>query len=375
DLTPRFTSEPSSTIQRPGGSVRLRCAAEPPAARLSWLLDGEPLESRAGEVEIQAGSLTIASLSRATTGHYQCVAAGSAGAVRSRPALVSMASLGEFEPWGQPSALAAEEGGTALLGCKLPESHPEAQVRFQVQGRWLEQSTDNYLILPSGNLQILNVSLEDKGSYRCAAFNPLTGDLRVEPSGRKLGVTRESCGGQEPGARLWAVVPRGRPRGKGQQVGGRRLPVKRRRKLFGVRVLEAWSRLPREVVETRLDEALSTPGWWEVSLRAAASGSASPTALSFSLEPPSISKGLQDEEVAAGGSVQFWCEVHGSPAPSLVWLHNAAALRPSPRHLVAGSRLRIRGVAREDAGLYQCVAHNGLGFVQATARLRVQPGR
>ncbi|NXP79302.1 CDON protein, partial [Ramphastos sulfuratus] len=349
DLTPRFTSEPSSTIQRPGGSVRLRCAAEPSAARLSWLLDGEPLESRAGEVEIQAGSLTIASLGRATAGHYQCVAAGGAGAVRSRPALVSMASLGEFEPWGQPSAVAAEEGGTALLGCKLPESHPEAQVRFQVQGRWLEQSTDNYLILPSGNLQILNVSLEDKGSYRCAAYNPLTGDLRVEPSGRKLGVTRE--------------LPRG--------VVEHRITQCDQRSHWVI----LCSTTPLEMFRTRLDEALSTPGWWEVSLQVAASSSASPTALSFSLEPPSISKGLQDEEVATGGSVQFWCEVHGSPAPNLVWLHNAAALHPSPRHLVAGSRLRIRGVAREDAGLYQCVAHNGLGFVQATARLRVQPGR
>lgn len=50
---------------------------------------------------------------------------------------------------------------------------------------------DNYLILPSGNLQILNVSLEDKGSYKCAAYNPVTHELRVELTARKLTVTRE----------------------------------------------------------------------------------------------------------------------------------------------------------------------------------------
>lgn len=51
--------------------------------------------------------------------------------------------------------------------------------------------SDKYLILPSGNLQIFNVSMEDRGSYRCAAYNPVTHDLRVEPTGRKLVVTRE----------------------------------------------------------------------------------------------------------------------------------------------------------------------------------------
>jgi len=38
-------------------------------------------------------------------------------------------------------AVEAEEGGTAFLGCEVPESNPKAQVRFQVRGRWLEQST------------------------------------------------------------------------------------------------------------------------------------------------------------------------------------------------------------------------------------------
>lgn len=93
------------------------------------------------------------------------------------------------------------------------------------------------------------------------------------------------------------------------------------------------------------------------------------------LEPASISKGLQDETVAAGATVHFWCDVRGSPAPTLAWLHNAAPLRLSPRHLPAGNRLRIRGVTQEDSGLYQCVANNGVGFVQSTGRLRVQPGR
>jgi len=92
DLTPRFISEPLSTVQKSGGPVQLRCSAEPSAARLSWLFNGEPLDSKAGEVEIQSGSLRIVSLGPSTSGRYQCVANSSVGAVVSRPATVSMGS-------------------------------------------------------------------------------------------------------------------------------------------------------------------------------------------------------------------------------------------------------------------------------------------
>lgn len=92
DLTPRFISEPLSTVQKSGGPVQLRCSAEPSTARLSWLFNGEPLDSKVGEVEIRSGSLTIVSLSPSTSGRYQCVANSSVGAVLSRPAMVSMGS-------------------------------------------------------------------------------------------------------------------------------------------------------------------------------------------------------------------------------------------------------------------------------------------
>lgn len=41
--------------------------------------------------------------------------------------------------------IAVEEGNTAFIGCKLPKSNPEAQVRFLIRGKWLEQSTGEML--------------------------------------------------------------------------------------------------------------------------------------------------------------------------------------------------------------------------------------
>ncbi|XP_054659213.1 cell adhesion molecule-related/down-regulated by oncogenes isoform X1 [Grus americana] len=376
DLTPRFISEPLSTVQKSGGPIQLRCSAEPSAARLSWLFNGVPLHSEAGEVEIQSGSLTIVSLSLSTSGRYQCIANSSVGAVVSRPATVSMGSLANFDTSVKP-VVAAEEGGTALIGCKVPESNPKAQVRFQVRGKWLEQSTDNYLILPSGNLQILNVSLEDKGSYKCAVYNPVTHDLRIEPTGHKLVVTRSSSDGfhiLHPLAPQSLAVPRhsslmlecvvsGLPPASVRWVKDGRDALRKGR----------WKLLHSHLVTDRLE--------------ASDSGNYSCVVgnefgvvkyINYSLtvlEPASISKGLQDETVAAGATVHFWCDVHGNPAPTLTWLHNAAPLRLSPRHLPMGNRLQIRGVAQEDSGLYQCLANNGVGFAQSTARLRVQPGK
>ncbi|NWV88582.1 CDON protein, partial [Machaerirhynchus nigripectus] len=376
DLTPRFISEPSSTVQKSGEPVQLRCSAEPSTAHLSWLFNGEPLDSRVGEVEIQSGSLTIVSLSPATCGRYQCVASGSVGAVLSRPATVSMGSLADFDAL-VTAAVAAEEGGTALIGCKVPESHPKAQVRFQVRGKWLEQSTGNYLILPSGNLQILNVSSEDKGSYKCAAYNPVTQDLRVELTGRKLTVTRPSSGGSHI---LHPLAPQS-------------LAVPRHSALTLECVVSGSAPAPIRWVKDGRDAL--RPGRWKLlhshlvteQLEASDAGnyscvvggdSAAVKYANYSLtvlEPASLSRGLQDETVAAGATVHFWCDIRGNPAPTLTWLHNAAPVRPSPRHLPTGNHLQICGVTLEDSGLYQCVANNGIGFVQSTGRLRVQPGK
>ncbi|NXX13200.1 CDON protein, partial [Podargus strigoides] len=376
DLTPRFLSEPLSTVQKPGGSVQLRCSAQPSTARLSWLFNGEPLDSKVGEVEIQSGSLTIVSLSLSTSGRYQCVANSSVGAVVSRPAAVSMGSLAHFDTSVKP-VVAAEEGGTAFIGCKVPESNPKAQVRFQVQGKWLEQSTDNYLILPSGNLQILNVSLEDKGSYKCAAYNPVTHDLRTELTGHKLIVTRSSSSDfhiLHPLAPQSLAVPRhssltlecvvsGLPPSSVRWVKDGRDTLRKGR----------WKLLHSHLVTDRLEASDSGNYSCVVGNEF---GVVKYVNYSLTiLEPASISKELQDETVTAGVTVHFWCDARGSPAPTLTWLHDAAPLRPSPRHLMVGNRLRIRGVTQEDSGVYQCVADNGVGFVQSTGRLCVQPGK
>lgn len=45
---------------------------------------------------------------------------------------------------------------------------------------------EEYLILPSGNLQIISVSKKHQGMYKCGAYNPVTREVRTEARGTKL---------------------------------------------------------------------------------------------------------------------------------------------------------------------------------------------
>lgn len=78
---------------------------------------------------------------------------------------------------------------------------------------------------------------------------------------------------------------------------------------------------------------------------------------------------LQQQEVMYGETVRFICQARGKPAPSVMWLHNAQPLVQSPRHRVSSRALRVSNVGPQDEGLYQCMAENGVGSSQASARL------
>ncbi|CAI9624616.1 unnamed protein product [Staurois parvus] len=190
DVTPYFVSELNSTVQKPGVPVTLSCPAELPWSHISWLFNGRLVE-KTSDVDIQPGNLTILSLGLHHAGRYQCMINSSDGSIISTPANVSVAYLGDFDLASRVN-VEAEEGSTAIITCGIPPSVPPAQIHYRVRGKWLDKSTDKYFILPSGNLQIVNVTLEDRGPYRCAVYNPVTHERKISPSVYKLAVTGSS---------------------------------------------------------------------------------------------------------------------------------------------------------------------------------------
>ncbi|XP_012519517.1 PREDICTED: cell adhesion molecule-related/down-regulated by oncogenes [Propithecus coquereli] len=373
DLAPYFISGPLSAIQKLGGPVVLHCSAKPVTAHISWLHNGKRLDRNMEHIQIHGGTLTISSLSPSLSGSYQCVANNSVGAIVSGPATVSTAILGDFGS-STKHVITAEEKNTGFIGCRVPESNPKAEVRYKIRGKWLKHSTENYLILPSGNLQILNVSLEDKGSYKCAVYNPVTHELKVEPIGRKLLVSRPSSDGfhilHPTLPQALAVLSRS-PVTLECVVSG--VPASQVRWLRdGQDVVpgSTWRRLYSHLATDSIDPVDS--GNYSCVVRSKSGDLRHVTYMVTVLEHASISKGLQDHIVSLGATVYFTCDVHGNPSPNRTWFHNAQPIHPSPRHLTAGNGLKISGVTMEDTGLYQCVADNGIGFMQSTGRLEIE---
>ncbi|XP_028321428.1 cell adhesion molecule-related/down-regulated by oncogenes [Gouania willdenowi] len=369
-----FLSEPSSLVQSRGSVAVLRCSASPPSATVSWRFRGLPLvlESLRG-VEITSGTLTISSLGAVHAGVYQCVASlGRGPAIVSRQARVSVAEIFEYES-GRRRSLSAKEGSAVVIECPLPHSVPPALPRLKVRGEWVEVSTDEYLILPSGNLHILSVSPRHQGMYKCGATNPVTGETTVQTHGTKLSVKDSDPSPLVrivyPTAPLTVSVQRSQPLTLECVVSGSPAPEARWYK-DGNRLTPGSSQHNNLVFAnvTKSDE-----GSYTCAVETEEGNAFSANYTVNVLEAVSITKGLKDQLVSLGSSAHFTCEATGNPAPRVTWLFNANRVNPSQRFQISGSSLVIADVTRRDEGVYQCLLDNESGSAQSYGTLTTDP--
>ncbi|XP_072567473.1 brother of CDO [Paramormyrops kingsleyae] len=378
---PILTEEPLSVVQKLGSSVTLHCEARPNNVSLSWRLNGREL----AEADLQLlgawllpGGFYIQTLSELALGRYQCVASTSLGAVASVPANVTAAKLRDFEPDDQQE-IEVDEGNTAVIECQLPESQPQAQVRYSVKQEWLDASRGNYLIMPSGNLQIINASMEDEGTYMCAAYNPVTQEVKTSVSTDRLRIRRSPPEGVRI---IYPPTPRSVMVPKGQRLvlecvasgippprvtwakDGTDLPLANTtRFLLSNLLIDAVAEADSGTYACRADNGLGVFG----------PGSSSVRYHVQVTEPPQVRIELQRQSVSWGSAVRFTCLVLGNPTPSVTWLHNTRPLVASPRHRLSPRVLRVLQVGPQDDGVYQCMAENAMGSAQASAYLLTVP--
>ena len=84
--------------------------------------------------------------------------------------------------------------GIQVYSSRLLPCLPPGRCQLQLSGPKLIPCplfSDNYLIMPSGNLQIVNASREDEGTYKCAAYNPVTQEVKTSGSSDRLRVRRK----------------------------------------------------------------------------------------------------------------------------------------------------------------------------------------
>nr|XP_057936577.1 cell adhesion molecule-related/down-regulated by oncogenes [Doryrhamphus excisus]XP_057936578.1 cell adhesion molecule-related/down-regulated by oncogenes [Doryrhamphus excisus] len=374
---PSFRSEPVSLLQSQGSVARLRCSVNPPSAAVSWRFGGAPLRGDTlPGVELNGGSLTISSLQAAHAGVYQCVAHLDSGlAVGSRHARVALAEISEYKD-SRRRALSVQEGSSAVIECPLPHSVPPALPRLRVRGERVETSTDDYLVLPSGNLQIVSVSARHQGVYKCGSYNPVTGQTVTQSHGTKLTVRHPASSPVRiayPASPVVVVLQQSQPYTLECILSGSPAPK------------STWLKDGKEVqpgpslrrLHSNLEFVAVTRANEGVYACAAQSERGLVVGANYTvrvLEPASILGGLTDQHVSPGSTARFACVAAGNPAPNVTWLFNAEPVTPSNHIQVSGGSIIITGVVPRDEGVYQCVLDNGVGSAQSAALLTVQSG-
>ncbi|XP_076974486.1 brother of CDO isoform X2 [Tamandua tetradactyla] len=272
-----------------------------------------------------------------------------------------------------------DEGNTAVIACHLPESHPKAQVRYSVKQEWLEASRDNYLIMPSGNLQIVNASQEDEGMYKCAAYNPVTQEVKTSGSSDRLRVRRSTAEAARiiyPPEAQTIIVTKGQglilecvasgippPRVTWAKDGSSVAGYNKTRFLLSNLLIDAASEEDSGTYRCMADNGVGEPGAAVILYHVQV------------FEPPEVTMELSQLVIPWGQSAKLTCEVRGNPPPSVLWLRNAAPLASSPRLRLSPKALRVLSAGPEDEGVYQCMAENEVGSAQAVVQLRTaRPG-
>ena len=98
----------------------------------------------------------------------------------------------------------------------------------------------------------------------------------------------------------------------------------------------------------------------------------------FPAKPQIVQKPV-DQIVTRGGNVTFNCVAEGYPKPALFWEFKGKAMFPMQHYgrlfISSEGQLQIKGVKREDEGVYRCSALSsvaGLGASSAEARLTIK---
>ncbi|KAM6942921.1 immunoglobulin superfamily DCC subclass member 4 [Xenentodon cancila] len=369
---------PSHVVLEPGSPLLLECnlGASDTPFNVTWFKDGQLLPLEGNDYLQYLANRSLLLLPNSTDsqppqdveGSYSCVSASALGALTSRTVNVLLASLSRFHQ--VPSPQTVPTGGAARFECQI-EGVPTPVITWEKDKAALHDET-RLISLPNGVLQILAVTKEDEGLYRCAAINSARKDISDEA---KLTVTAGSNNALNPVVIVAppqnVTVMLGHPAVMECMAQGRPKP------------LVSWSRqdgkpISTDVVvlatnlvirDTRRHHAgvyvcrANKPKTREFVIAAAELHvHASPVIL----RPP------ETVSLSRGNTARFLCNSSGEPSPVLHWLKNGTPIKSFRRvKTQSPGVLLINQLALEDAGYYQCIADNGLGTACATAKLTV----
>ncbi|XP_049870484.1 protogenin-like [Pectinophora gossypiella] len=348
----------------------------PPAKPYLWKRGDEEISSKRVSA---SGALEVSrrreegSRRRDGEGVYQCQVRHHGGIVLGYPTHLKFASM-EKQFSVHPANTTAASGQPVVLSCAII-SAPPAVVSWLKDDQPLPDD-ERYYVLQS-QLLITDVTSEDAGAYRCVATNiqmnksrtSHTGTLEVSTSGDEdlevslLPVTQETNILAARGSRVVLPCP---------VVGWPRPRL-------------VWQLTPPGQRESELDVTQevfvihSLQSDQEGNYTCSVEGSPH-LAKMFTVtltEPAEIMIPPSSKEALRASTVRFNCTAVGRPAPTVTWYKDGQPLQMAGRNNLRKStdgqrtELVISGVTSDDAGVYQCFAHNAISVASSWAMLNV----
>ncbi|KAM9469442.1 roundabout homolog 2 isoform 1-T1 [Clarias gariepinus] len=274
-----------------------------------------------------------------------------------------------------PSDLIVSKGEPATLNCKA-EGRPMPNVEWYKDGEHVETDKDDprshRMLLPSGSLFFLRIvhgrrSKPDEGVYTCVARNYL-GEAVSRNASLEVATLRDDfrqapsdvvVAAGEP-AVLECVPPRGHPEPS--------ISWKRN----NVRVSDKDSRITMRGGKLMISHTRKSDAGMYVCVGSNMVGERdSDPAELVVFERPVFIRRPVNQIVLAEETVDFLCEVHGDPAPTIRWRREGGELPRARFEIRSDNTLRLAKVREEDEGTYTCVTENSVGRTEASATLQV----
>ncbi|XP_075892440.1 roundabout homolog 2 isoform X2 [Nelusetta ayraudi] len=274
-----------------------------------------------------------------------------------------------------PSDLIVSKGEPATLNCKA-EGRPIPAIEWYKDGERVETDRDDprshRMLLPSGALFFLRIvhgrrSKPDEGVYTCVARNYL-GEAISRNASLDVAILRDDfrqapsdvvVAAGEP-AVLECVPPRGHPE---PTVSWKR---------NNVRVSTKDERISMRGGKLMISHARKSDAGMYVCVGTNMVGERdSDPAELVVYERPVLVRRPVNQVVMEEETVDFLCEVHGDPAPTVRWRKDEGELPRGRFEIRNGNSLRLFRVREQDEGTYTCTSENSVGKTEASAMLQV----
>uniref|UniRef100_A0A8C2ZI40 Roundabout, axon guidance receptor, homolog 3 (Drosophila) n=1 Tax=Cyclopterus lumpus TaxID=8103 RepID=A0A8C2ZI40_CYCLU len=274
-----------------------------------------------------------------------------------------------------PSDLIVSKGEPATLNCKA-EGRPTPMVEWYKDGERVETDREDprshRMLLPSGSLFFLRIvhgrrSKPDEGVYVCVARNYL-GEAVSRNASLEVAILRDDfrqtpsdvvVAAGEP-AVMECIPPRGHPEPT--------ISWKRN----NIRVNDRDERITMRGGKLMISNSRKSDAGMYVCVGTNMVGEKdSDPAELVVFERPVFTRQPVNQVVLADDTVDFFCEVHGDPTPTVRWRREEGELPRARFEIRSDNSLRLTQVRGEDEGTYTCVSENSVGKAESSGTLQV----